>query len=279
MPNLANRTAPFQRFLGTGITTTILVAALTCPPALAAPKPASPLAPYAGFWAPNTEQCRDPNQQSHQRLHFDAEGGKVYDGRAPNVDCLLEKAKTYPNGLTANLICEIGQESPFSFRTDIAILRTGPRTLSLTNSFVDRKPETWSYVRCTTKDLQLAQQGAAGAPERVDSGPHYSLPPLREGEFYAGNAYPADYDERRTELLSDKAKALTRLTSEPCTHPFCKRYPEIRACYDGGAYCVGRWERSDGATVDYVVKPDDLTVLKTICRDTCGADEVRPQAR
>lgn len=40
-----------------------------------------------------------------------------------------------------------------------------------------------------------------------------------------------------------------------------------------------RWECADGATLDYVVKPDTFEALKTVCRDTCGADEIRRPAR
>ncbi|KQQ19560.1 hypothetical protein ASF56_21740 [Methylobacterium sp. Leaf122] len=266
-----------MHILSAGIATTFFVSALSCLSTLAAAKPAKPtlpLAPYDGFWAPNLEQCRGLDPRLHQRIRFDAEENSVYDGRALDVGCIVEKAKVYPTGVNLDLICEIGQESPFNFRTDISILRTGPRKITITNSFVDRKPETLDLVRCGESDLPKPDAASPVAP--VPS-PHYVLPPLREGEFYAGQAYPADYAERRTELLGAKATPLPRTPADTCTQPFCKRYPEIRACY--ADYCVGRWERADGATVDYVVRPDDLTVLQTVCRDTCGADEIRPQAR
>lgn len=40
-----------------------------------------------------------------------------------------------------------------------------------------------------------------------------------------------------------------------------------------------RWEGEEGATLDYVFKPDTFEVLKTVCRDTCGVDEIRWPAR
>ncbi|MGE7414465.1 hypothetical protein [Methylobacterium tarhaniae] len=40
-----------------------------------------------------------------------------------------------------------------------------------------------------------------------------------------------------------------------------------------------RWEGEEGATLDYVFKPDTFEGLKTVCRDTCGVDEIRWPAR
>ena len=229
---------------------------------------------YNGTWAASTEECRNPSFL-HQRITIDAKQGFITDNRAGDTECRIVRQKHYAQGSNLDLVCQYGQETPFNFRTDISLLRTGAGRLNLTNSFVDRKPETLDLIRCRDSDVPTRTVYPSG-PDGALTPPH-ELPPLREGEFYAGQAYPADYAERRTELLGAKAKPLPRVAGETCIHAFCKRYPEIRACY--ADYCVGRWERADGATVDYVVKPDDLTVLKTVCRDTCGADEIRPPAR
>ncbi|MCF4124929.1 MULTISPECIES: hypothetical protein [Methylobacterium] len=257
------------------ITTVLFVTALSISPAAANAKPTTPLAAYAGTWAPSAEQCKiDPTTTLNQRLAITADG--LSDGRAPDVDCTVEKIKTHPDGLNVGLICQIGQESPFNFRTDYTILRKSPRTIAITNSFVDRKPETLDYVRCAKAVLP---NPSARAPTGAPASSQYTLPPLAGGEYYEGQPYRADYDERRAELLGAKAKPLARRTHEVCTQPFCRKYPEIRACYDNGAYCVGRWERADSATVDYVVKPDTLEVLNIVCRDTCGVDEIQRPAR
>lgn len=260
--------------LFTCITAGAFMTALSGLPTVAAVKPTSPLAPYAGTRAPSHEQCRDPDMRLNQRILFDPEENAVADGRALDVSCTVEKSKAYPTGTNIGLICGIGQETPFNFRTVISLLKTGPGKITLTNSFVDRKPETLDLVRCEPRNLPKPNATTTNAPA---PDMHYELPPLREGEFYAGQAYPADYTERRAELLGEKAKPLSRTAADTCPHAFCKQYPEIRACYAG--YCVARWERANGATVDFVVKPDTLEVRKTVCRDTCGADEIRPPAQ
>lgn len=128
------------------ITTAIFVAALSGSPTAANAK-SSPLAAYAGTWAPSAQQCKpDPTTPTHQRLIIDADG--ILDGRAPEADCTVEKVKAYPDGVNVGLICGFGQESPYNFRTEYAILRTGPRTIAITNLFVDRKADSLDYVRC-----------------------------------------------------------------------------------------------------------------------------------
>ncbi|MEE7504048.1 hypothetical protein [Methylobacterium mesophilicum] len=234
------------------------------------------MARYLGTWAPSKQACGVADKAASERLTLSAEddGVYLYDDRAGDISCRIEKQRHHPDGANFDTVCGRGQEPPYNFRTDYSLRLGSARTLMVTNSFVDRKPEVTEYVRCAKADLpESSLQGQTATPTTSP----YVLPPLREGEYYAGNAYLADYAERRTELLGAKAKPLPRVTGEACTHAFCKRYPEIRACYTD--YCVGRWERADGATVDYVVKPDDLTVLKTVCRDTCGADEIRAPVR
>ncbi|MCJ2108086.1 hypothetical protein MKK70_22465 [Methylobacterium sp. E-041] len=251
--------------------------------AAAAIAPARELAPaktamarYLGTWAPSKQACGELHRTANERLTIQTadDGLYLFDARAGDISCRIDKQRHYPDGVNLDTICQHGQQPPYNFRTDYSFRLTPARTLMVTNSFVDQKPEVVEFVRCAKQDLpdpsDLAQVEAASASQ-------YVLPPLKDGEFYAGQAYPADYAERRMELLGAKAKPLARVAGETCTHAFCRRYPEIRACY--ADYCVGRWERVDGATVDYVVKPDDLTVLKTVCRDTCGADEIRPPAR
>ena len=93
---------------------------------------------------------------------------------------------------------------------------------------------------------------------------------LRKATYHFRRGVPLDLRPqlRRRELVRSLA------TSDPRTAKLraCQLYvaSEIRACY--ADYCVGRWQRADGAT-------GDLTVLRMVCRDTCGADEIRPPVR
>ncbi|MGY2048236.1 hypothetical protein [Methylobacterium sp. JK268] len=236
----------------------------------------SALTRYLGSWAPTKQACGVLDKGASERLTLTAEddGFYLYDDRAGDISCRIEKQRHYPDGVNLDTVCGRGQEPPYNFRTDYSFRLMPTRTLMVTNSFVDRKPEVVEYVRCVKADLP---DPSAQVQRAAATTSQYVLPPLAGGEFYEGQAYPADYEERRTELLGAKAKPLVRRTHEVCTQPFCKKYPEIRACY--ADYCVGRWERADGATVDYVVKPDTLEVLKIVCRDTCSADEIRPHVR
>lgn len=263
--------------IATGILVTVLAGhlALATSQAAAAKQPASPLAQVAGTWAASEKGC----PHLDQRVFISDVNEQVSDGRAAeNLSCRVKKATPRSNGVALALICDFGHDGPLSFETTATATRTGPKTLTYTTPFVGGEPNVEKLVLCERPN----EVAAKPTTEDAAAAPPYVLPPLRAGEYYEGQAYPADYNERRTELLGAKAKPLPRQAGEPCTHAFCKRYPEIRACYANsptGPYCVARWERADGATLDYVVKPDDLTVLKTVCRDTCGADEIRPPVR
>ncbi len=237
------------------------------------PEPKAPLTQIAGTWAASEQAC----PHLDQRVIILADNEQVTDGRASeNLSCRVKRATPARAGLTLALVCDFGQEGPLSFETTATATRTGPKTLSYTTTFVGGQAHTEKLVRCDRPNEVAAKPTAADA---TPPSAHYALPPLRDGEYYEGHAYPADYDERRAELIGEKGKPLPRAKAEVCTHAFCRKYPEIRACYDNGAYCVGRWRRGDSAVVDYVVKPDTLEVLKIVCRDTCAADEIRPHVR
>ena len=132
------------------ITTALFAAALSGSPTAANAKPTPPLAAYAGTWAPASNaatQCKaDPAALYNGLLIITADS--IIDGRAPNTFCTAEKVKAYPDGVNVGLVCDFGQESPYNFRTEYAIMRTGPRTLALTKLFVDRKADSLDYVRC-----------------------------------------------------------------------------------------------------------------------------------
>lgn len=125
---------------------------------------------YNGTWAARTEECRNPSFL-HQRVTIDAKQGFITDNRAGDTECRIVRQKHYAQGSNMDLVCQFGQESPFNFRADISLLRTGAGRLALTNSFVDRKPETLDLIRCKDSDM----------PTRTvyPSGPDGALTPLR----------------------------------------------------------------------------------------------------
>ncbi|AWN49472.1 hypothetical protein DK419_26625 [Methylobacterium terrae] len=263
------RPHPRPRYYAAPVLTAALFLADGPPAAARAPEMSAPLTQIAGTWAASTKGC----PHLDQRVTIITEYEQVTDGRAAeNLSCRVKRATPHRTGVALALICDFGSDGPLSFETTATATRTGPKTLTYTTRFVGGEPHTEKLVLCERPNEVATKPGTPDPTQ-----PRYILPPLRTGEYYEGQAYPADYDERRQELLGAKAKPLPRTKDEVCLRDFCRKYPEIRACY--ADYCVGRWERADGATLDYVVKPETLEVLKIVCRDTCSADEIRPHVR